>query len=153
MRGGDTARVARLLSGGANPNSRKCCYYDFLNNIGVTQIFEEDTPLGIAIENNKREIVRLLLDAGADPNLPSSSGGSPLVIALEHRHQKIVTVLLAHGADPNRPDPHNSTPFMIADEYGELDAQKALLAAGADPRPRERIPGKPESYSPSDGDE
>jgi hypothetical protein len=45
-------------------------------------------------------IVKLLLDAGADPNSDGSSYGSALLIALVSDHAGCVDALLAAGADP-----------------------------------------------------
>jgi ankyrin repeat protein len=154
IRGGDTARVARLLSRGANPNSHKCCYYDYNNNVGVTQVFEGDSPLATAVEGDNQEMVRLLLAAGADPNAPDSDGRPPLIVALERAQEKDVEALLAHGADPNRPDPSTTiTPLMIAAQYKEIDSLKALLAAGADPSARDRSGNNAASYASSDHDQ
>jgi ankyrin repeat protein len=152
IRGGDAARVSKLLAHGAKPNSSKCCFYDESEG-GIKQLNERETPLAVAVEGHDREVVRLLLEAGADPNLPSEFGRTPLIIAIQQRHQKMVPMLLAHGADPNHPDEQNATPFMLADESNEDDSKKALLAAGADPRRRERTPIKPKSDSPNYGDE
>ncbi|MGA3344998.1 MAG: ankyrin repeat domain-containing protein [Terracidiphilus sp.] len=158
IRGEDVARVAKLLSRGANPNSCKRCFFSSDGNqeSGVTQVLERTTPLMTAIggDPRDREMVVLLLDAGADPNFPSEYNGlTPLLFALEQRHEKMVPILLAHGADPNRPDDQNRTPFMIADEMDEPDSRKALLAAGADPRPREVKPLPPASFGSSSNDD
>jgi ankyrin repeat protein len=156
IRGEDAARVAKLLSHGANPNSCKRCFYDE-DEGGIKQIFDRTTPLMAAIGGAKRNraMVLLLLEAGADPNAPSDYDNSltPLLFALEQRHEKMVPILLAHGADPNRPDTQNRTPYMIADAADESDSKKALLAAGADPRRREVKPLPPASFSPSDNDD
>ncbi|MGA2277867.1 MAG: ankyrin repeat domain-containing protein [Terracidiphilus sp.] len=158
IRSEDVARVAKLLTRGANPNSCKRCFFhsDGDQDNGVMQVIEPMTPLMTAIGGSKRnrDMVLLLLDAGADPNLPSEYNGlTPLLFALEQRHEKMVPILLAHGADPNRPDAQNRTPFMIARDGDEADSQKALLAAGADPRSREVKPLPPASYGPSDDDD
>ena len=62
-----------------------------------------ETPLFHACHNNQPEIVHLLLDAGADPNLKTSSGDSPLATACLHSlsqecDPEIIGMLLEAGA-------------------------------------------------------
>jgi hypothetical protein len=53
-----------------------------------------DTPLhGAAFSNSLSEIVRLLLEAGADPQALNNSGKSPIDIANEQGQNEIVTIL------------------------------------------------------------
>jgi ankyrin repeat protein len=60
----------------------------------------EPTALHVAVENERIDIVRLLLDAGADPNPPSESydGWTPLLIAATREAAPIVQLLLTRGA-------------------------------------------------------
>jgi ankyrin repeat protein len=48
------------------------------------------------------EAVEVLLDAGADPNLPDLSGMTPLDIAEEHGAHDIAALLLRAGAKLSR---------------------------------------------------
>lgn len=86
--GGHTKRVRRRLRRGADPNAA-----------------DEDgtTPLYRAAVQSETRIVKLLLEAGAQPNVQSrgDSEGLPLCAAVAHGKVKIVRVLLAAGADPN----------------------------------------------------
>lgn len=60
-------------------------------------------PLSCAAEFGRRVIVRLLLDAGADPNAQEAEGYHtfPLVAAAKHNDLAMVEMLLEHGANPN----------------------------------------------------
>jgi uncharacterized protein len=61
-------------------------------------------PLTAAADFGRIEIVRLLLDRGANPTWPDvdeSSRGAALHCAARAGHLAIVELLLAHGADPN----------------------------------------------------
>jgi len=91
--------------------------------------------------NGSAEIVRLLLSAGASPDVVSGFEWTPLRAAAIHGHVEVVELLLERGADPNSGDKRDS----IANEIlGPTPASKskvkileALLASGARAQPRE----------------
>jgi ankyrin repeat protein len=60
-------------------------------------------PLSCAAEFGRRDIVELLLAAGADPNAQEAVGYHtfPLVVAAKHNDLAMVEMLLEHGANPN----------------------------------------------------
>lgn len=60
-----------------------------------------DTALSIATEVGRADIVKVLLEAGADPNLIWKSK-YPLMIAVANRDVIISNLLIKWGADPNR---------------------------------------------------
>ena len=47
------------------------------------------------------DIVRLLLEHNADPNIQSNNGNTSLILASLEGHTDIVRLLLEHNADPN----------------------------------------------------
>ena len=57
------------------------------------------TPLMYAAGSNSAEVVRALLDAGADVNARSKAGWTPLMYAARNRDATVTQVLLAAGAD------------------------------------------------------
>ena len=67
-------------------------------------------------------VIALLLNSGANPNLPTGTGRIPLIIALRSGQVDAVKLLLEAGADPNRPDGDGRTPAGAAREghYPEL---------------------------------
>jgi ankyrin repeat protein len=60
-------------------------------------------PLSCAAEFGRRDIVALLLAAGADPNAQEADNYQtfPLVAAAKHNDLAMVQMLLEHGANPN----------------------------------------------------
>lgn len=60
----------------------------------------EPTALHVAVENDRIDVARLLLDSGADPNPPSASydGWSPLLLAATKDATPLVQLLLGRGA-------------------------------------------------------
>ena len=65
----------------------------------VNHVYEGTlTPLVVAASHGDLDLVRLLLDHGADPNLGAMEGKSALDIAKEKGNREIVEVLRAHGA-------------------------------------------------------
>jgi ankyrin repeat protein len=58
-------------------------------------------PLFLAASEGKLEIVRYLLDEGADVNARANSGGTPLAEAAYYGHVDVIKELLLRGADIN----------------------------------------------------
>ena len=58
------------------------------------------TPAIFAAFHGHREVLDLLLDAGADPNARSTQDNTALHLAAMHGFEDCVRSLLEHGADP-----------------------------------------------------
>ena len=79
-------------------------------------------------------IVRLVLQAGADPNAPDDDGLTPLHWGAENSNPMVVTHLLDAGADLNARDNDGYTALhWAAAQSGNGRVVKALLDRGADP--------------------
>jgi ankyrin repeat protein len=96
------------------------------------------SPLGLAAFFKRREVVRYLLDAGADPLPASRQGGfTPLHSAVASDagavDVEIVGLLLAKGADPNAKSQSGSTPLHTVGFTGDRASLDLLLKHGADP--------------------
>jgi hypothetical protein len=81
--------------------------------------------------NGHTEIVRLLLEHGADPNMENTNGDTPLLISSNNGHTEISKLLLEHGADPNIEN--TNTPLNLAAVKGHTEIAKLLLEHGAEP--------------------
>ena len=121
------------------------CLVDFVKNIfGAGPDLEAQnnkgrTALHKAVRNNhnaaKSEGVKILLDAGANPNVLDEDGVTPLWDAVDTGSAAdIVKALLEAGADTNLDIPGGEwTPLFLAVNKGDAETVKALLDAGADP--------------------
>ncbi|KLU91649.1 hypothetical protein MAPG_10167, partial [Magnaporthiopsis poae ATCC 64411] len=86
------------------------------------------------------DTLKVLLEAGADPNVANGSGLKAITCAAAWQNWEAVRLLLAHGADPSGEDGVSvgTTPLLSAVRYqrafgGNLSTIKMLLDAGADP--------------------
>jgi len=81
------------------------------------------TPLDIAARYGHDEIVKLLLESGADINQGAGIAQDPLLLAAMHHHPSTVEMLLAQGAERS---------LHFAALQGDLPAVAACLAQGDD---------------------
>ena len=95
------------------------------------------TALIWASRSGSIEAINLLLDSGADVNLPGSTGdnwdATPLQHAILERQTAAVRLLLDRGADLNRGAGGSLTPLFLAAGDTNPAILKLLLAHGADP--------------------
>lgn len=65
------------------------------------QTSNKNTPLHEAVLHDRFDAAKLLLMAGADPNIQTIRGYTPLHLAAKMTHPDIVEILLDYGADPD----------------------------------------------------
>ncbi|KAL7296187.1 hypothetical protein TKK_0010726 [Trichogramma kaykai] len=97
-----------------------------------------DSPLHLALANDHKDVAKLLLKAGANPNITNCELSTPLHLIFQRTYDKLaeipcghdsavtpmlaltfdfaemVKVLVRHGADPNVADARGRTPLHIA---------------------------------------
>lgn len=113
---GNVSEVRRQLAWGVNPNTRTLWYLD--------------TPLIRTAAYGRIEVVKLLLEKGADVNKHNEGGETPLHYAALHGHVKVMQILLDHGADPTKKGTGCGTPMQWAGRAGQIGAIKVLMSYG-----------------------
>jgi ankyrin repeat protein len=89
------------------------------------------SPLGMAISRGHVEIVRLLLDAGANPRTGSLTL-TALGLAAEQGEAEIIQMLLPRGIDVNEPVGQDGwTALLSAIRHGHRSVVQLLVTAGA----------------------
>jgi len=81
---------------------------------------------------NHADVVRYLLESGANPNLADSHGQTPLISAAEQNQLENIKLLVAHGAALNGQDNRGFTALRAAAEYDRVDIARVLIDSGAD---------------------
>ncbi|KAG5999230.1 hypothetical protein E4U43_002197 [Claviceps pusilla] len=77
------------------------------------------------------EIVRILLENGADVNSTCSIGRTPLTLAARRGRAGVIDLLLAHGADMTATNHSGCSALLIATKRRHCPAVEALLCHGA----------------------
>jgi ankyrin repeat protein len=88
--GFDPAMILVLLTAGADANYREPDYY-WESKSG--EVFQAETVLTIAAEKGYFEVVRILLDHGADPLKPRQDGLLPAAVAGKAGHRDVAALI------------------------------------------------------------
>ena len=87
-----------------------------------------DNALRYATDRNNVEIMKLLLEAGLDPNIQAGENGwTCLLVACCDNYPEIVSLLLKHGADPYLVEKHKKNCLMMAAQNGHTEIVSMLL--------------------------
>jgi ankyrin repeat protein len=149
----DTTRVAQLIADGANPNAvdddgdtplNYACVEGDDSRAVITLLLEKgadpnmasgedrDTPLGHVALNASANLVKILIDYGANISMDNGYGHNPLGLSVIGDRIENTTLLLAKGADINSANKYGDTPLILAAQYGRPAIAAFLLAEGAD---------------------
>lgn len=122
---GRIEKVKERLNNGENPN---------------VETVHKHSPVYTAItmpehdmEGKNKEMLILLLKAGAKPDSQDEDGRTPLHISAMYQNLDMIKILLKHGADVNKADSSGETAIMFAAYTGDLDVVQFLLKHGASP--------------------
>ncbi|MDQ6858740.1 MAG: ankyrin repeat domain-containing protein [Chloroflexota bacterium] len=119
---GDLRRIRELVDG--DPSLVQAYAADGFHALGLAAFFHHP------------EVVRFLIQAGADVSAPSRN---PMRVTALHSavadegDSESALALVVAGADPNAKQRHGWTPLHAAAQTGDRAVIAALLAAGADP--------------------
>lgn len=94
---------------------------------------EGNTGLIIAISRSDEQWTGLLLNKGADPNLPGKGGDTPLIAAARVGFETAMEWLVGLGAKVDMPNRMGETPLIIAVQQRNLPIVRLLLSQGANP--------------------
>jgi uncharacterized protein len=91
-------------------------------------------PIALAVAFGHNDIVRLLLQKGADPNQRSTAlgGVAPIHAAVFGRNLEGLKLLVEAGANVNEAQAGGFTPLMGAAQNGDADMVRYLVEMGAD---------------------
>lgn len=104
-------------------------------NPWITQYRDRGTLLDVAVLEGNVNSVKMLLEAGADPNQRTGKP-APLITAISYRDKETAKLLIQHGADVNKSeyskDFKGETPAMVAAIHGDMALFIMLVESGAD---------------------
>ncbi len=102
-------------------------------NLKATTRLGGHTPLLMASKLGNAGMLKTLIEAGADPNQPTSNGTTPLMLAAASGNLDAVALLLERGAKIDaRENAMGQTALMFAAAQGRTGVVELLAARGAD---------------------
>ena len=103
-----------------------------LDECGKTPL-HESVSKSFFPEGEVANVVRVLLQRGADPNMRDLEHSTPLHAASSWGWLEVTRLLLRHGANINEKDEEGMTPFQLASSKGHIEMMKLLSDHGAQP--------------------
>ncbi len=103
-----------------------------LRDLKILRVENEGYIFSGYISDNNLRIVKLLLEAGQDPNqtFQTTTDDTPLCIAASYASPEMIKLLIDYGANVNPLDP-DYNPLHCAIREGKFENFKVLIAAGA----------------------
>jgi ankyrin repeat protein len=127
---GDLQNVQILLADATDAINSDCPELALVN----ARDNDGKTAIGWAAYKGHTEIVKLLLEKGADVNAKNNKGVTALMLAAEQNHMEITKLLLAKDADINAKTTDNGQTALMtaATKSGRTAIVRLLLENGAD---------------------
>ena len=147
---GSITNIRKLIAGGADVNanhaSETACTRAI--TIGIQTVIDailysdhcdvnainrdERSPLFVAVEYGRLQVVEQLLSLGADINKSDYRKTSPLIMAIRQGHTMIAKYLIENGADLTRQTFNGETAIYAACEKVNSEIVKACLIRGVE---------------------
>lgn len=118
--------VSQLVAAGADLNHRRTGPRPSARDRGQTAVWW-------AADCGRLDMVTMLVDAGAHPDIPDSHGSTPLHQAAGGGHLDVVEYLVGLGADTMAPIYDGRTPFNMAATHGRSEVVAWFLQRGHPP--------------------
>jgi len=124
-----------------------------MGNVNIRSTQHGQTALMLAASHGRLDMVRLLLEAGANVNVRDEDGSTALMCAAEHGHANILKYLLSlPDTDVTAKDNDGLTALAVAMEAGHRDLGVLLyahtsLSRGTSPYSSMRVKGTSTSHS------
>ncbi|EAX85189.1 hypothetical protein TVAG_383780 [Trichomonas vaginalis G3] len=96
--------------------------------------YHKETPLHLAVQENKLDIINLLLENKADPNIRNFDGENVIFTAIRWSHPDLIELLIQNKADPNMYNKKSLSPLHVCVEYKAEAEARTLMLHGANPR-------------------
>jgi len=93
---------------------------------------ERIKPLAIAAEISSPQVIKLLINLGADPDGLNAYWDTALIYALMKNRREIVVTLVENGANVNMPNAFGMSPFLGICNDGDLELVKFFIKHDAD---------------------
>ncbi len=109
-------------------------------SVNATDVKGNFTAVILAIAKDHHDIVKLLLEYGADPNRQDIDGDTALIAAAEVGALLSTWVLLSHGADMTKKNAKGETALMVAQKQGHTAVAQMLREAETKPIKKPQMP-------------
>jgi ankyrin repeat protein len=133
-RQGDISTMKLFLAAGINPNVED-------------NLFHRETALMVAAGKGHTEIVKLLLEMGANPDIQNDFNGTALLNAAKEGHTESLRLILEADLEIDAKDIHGATALMHATQRGDTEMVRLILQKNPDVNLRED--GRWGSFSPA----
>ena len=144
------------VGGEYHRRGRPLCTMDDNHSFGVHHVsFTCCTPLFLAASRGHLDVLRCLLENGADINASTADNCTPLMIAIENGNINAATFLIEHGANVDLKDDRGDTAldyamsrYILYDCNASLEVCSCLIEHGADVNGRNSSKGPSNSCTP-----